>query len=282
VRTAAALLLLLLLPPPSSAQEAPESVRALLERARRLAGEQDARGAMAALKRALELAPNSEELLTAYAQVALGAGLPLPALRALTPLTRMCESVAQYHYLLGVALMQAGDLPAATESLERAQRLEPDRPLTLLALGLTLNARKLHRPARAHLSRSLELAPESLEAAAALAEAEAGLGELDAARALAERALARAPGHATGNLVMGMVLMQEERYAEARDALLLAAAAEPGSSRAHYQLSLAYARLGDEASAERHLQLYREALAQIEERVKQLRQQTELAPEGVR
>ena len=95
-----------------------------------------------------------------------------------------------------------------------------------------------------------------MEAVAALAEAEDGLGELADAEAHAQRALAAATGHPTANLVMGMVRMKQERYAEARDALERAVAGDPGSPKAQYQLSLAYARLGDEASARRHVELY--------------------------
>ena len=55
---------------------------------------------------------------------------------------------------------------------------------------------------------------------AALAEAEEGLGELQDAEEHARRALARSSAHATANLVIAMVLMKQERFAEARDALL--------------------------------------------------------------
>ena len=57
--------------------------------------------------------------------------------------------------------------------------------------------------------------------------------------------LARSANHGAANLVMGLLLMKRERYAEARDALTKAIAAAPDSAAAHYQLSLAYARLGD-------------------------------------
>ena len=64
-----------------------------------------------------------------------------------------------------------------------------------------------------------------------------------------ERALAKSSEQATANLVMGMVRMKQGRYEEARDALTKAVSASPDSPKAHYQLSLAYARLGDEASS---------------------------------
>ena len=109
--------------------------------------------------------------------------------------------------------------------------------------------------------RSIELQPESVEAVAALAEAEAGLGNFDEAAAHAQRALERAPASATANLVMGLMQMEQRNYADARDALLKAVAGDPESPKVTYQLSLVYARLGDDASAQRYLEMYQENLA---------------------
>jgi tetratricopeptide (TPR) repeat protein len=250
------------------------SVRQLLQQARAEASAGNRAGALNTLRQARLLAPNSEEILSAIAQVALAARAPLPAVDVLEALTRICPTVAQYHNLLGVALIQAGDLVAAVESLEEAQRLEPDRPLTLVALGLALNGRKLYSAAEPHLRRSLELQPGNIDAIAALAEAEVGIGRYEDAATLARRVLASSDAHATANLVLGLVLMKQEKYAEARDALLKAVSADPESSRGHYQLSLAYARLGDAASSEKHLELYRVNLREMENRAKMVRDRT--------
>jgi tetratricopeptide (TPR) repeat protein len=247
------------------------SAHALLELARLQSAEKDTSGALESLRRARVIAPSSEELLRASAEASLAAHAPLPAIEALEPLTRMCPAVGHYHYLQGIALMQAGDVVAAVEPLKEAERLEPNQPLALIALGTVLDDRGLHAEARSYLLRSLDLEPGNVDALATLAEAEEGLGELGEAAAHAQRALARASTHATANLVMGMVLMKQERYAEARDALAKAAAAEPASPKAHYQLSLACARLNDEASAQKHLELYRQKVKEIEERVKEVR-----------
>jgi tetratricopeptide (TPR) repeat protein len=256
------------------------SAQALLQLARLLSAQKDTAGALASLKRALTIAPNSEDLLSAYAQVSLTARAPVPAIVALEPLTRMCPTEAQYHYRLGVALMQAGDLQAAVEPLQQAQRLEPNRALTLVALGLAQNGRKLYAEARTGLLRSLELEPDSVEAAAALAEAEEGLGELEPAEAHARRALSKESGHPTANLVMGMVLMKRERYEEARASLERAVAGDPASPKAHYQLSLALARLNDGPGAQREVEIYQQKLRDIEERVKKVRMATGLATSG--
>ena len=254
-----------------------QSVEALLQLARLQSSRKDAAGALESLRRARALAPNAEEVLSASAQVALAVRAPVPAILALEPLTRMCPTVAQYPYLLGVALMQAGDTLAAVEPLRAAERLEPDRTLTLVALGLALNGRKLYSDAKPALLHALQLEPDNVEAVAALAEAEDGLGELANAEAHAQRALAAAGGHPTANLVLGLVRMKQERYVEAREALERAVAGDPASPKVYYQLSLAYSRLGDEASARRHVELYQAKLKEIEERVSQIRSATGLS-----
>lgn len=257
-----------------------DSVRALILLARLQSSQRDAAAALDSLRRALQLAPNAEDALSAMSQMSLAARAPVPAILALEPLTRMCPSVAQYHYLLGVALMQAGDVPAAVEPLRKADELEPSRPLTLVALGLALNSRKLYAEGKPFLARALDLEPENVEAAAVLAEAEEGLDELEAAEAHASRALGRAPDHARANLVMGLVRMKQQRYAEARDHLETAIQGDPASPKGYYQLSLALARLDDEAGAQKQVALYRQKLREMEQQVERLRAETGQRPPG--
>jgi tetratricopeptide (TPR) repeat protein len=247
------------------------SVQALMQLARIQSGNGDATGALASLSQARALAPNSEEVLVAFAQVALAAKNPMPAVHTLQSLTRMCPTAPEYHYQLGVALMLSGDMPAAVEALERAEQLDPNDGLTLVALGLALNDRKLYAEARPPLQRSLELMPDNIDALAALAEAEEGLGALDAAQTHAQRALDRDAAHPGANLVMGLLLMRRERYADARDALLRTVNGNPSNPKAYYQLSLAYSRLGDEATAKKYVDLYQQKLRDVQERVRLLR-----------
>ncbi len=246
------------------------SVQALLGLARIQSGVGDARGALDVLERARQLAPNSEEVLGAQARVALAARSPVIATRALEALARMVPSVMENQYLLGVALMQAGDMPSGAVALEEARKLEPNRALTLVALGFAYNGQKLYAEARPHLLRALEIDGTDVEALAALAESEEGLGELEAAELHAKRALARDQNHAIANLVMGLVRMKQERYEEAREALEKAVKTDPTSAKTQYQLSLACARLGDEAGQKAHLDLYTKAQKENAERLRDL------------
>ena len=258
----------------ASAAERFESVEALLQLSRLQSEDGDAAGALGSLRKARAAAPNSEGVLSAFAQMSLAAGAPVPAILALESLARICPTVAQHHYLLGVALMRAGDMPAAVDALRVAERLEPDRALTLVALGIALNSGQLYADAKPFLARSLALEPENVDIVAALAEAEQGVGELDAAATHAQRALSKSPSHATANLVAGLIAMNQSRYSDARSAFERAVAADPQSPKAHYQLSLACTRLGDTAAAAEHVEKYKQTLREYESRVKALRAAT--------
>jgi tetratricopeptide (TPR) repeat protein len=258
-----------------------QSVRALMQLARTQVQDGNPSAALDSLRKARALAPNSEEVLSAFAQVALGARAITPAILTLESLVRMCPTVAQYQHILGVALLQAGDIPAALDALRQAERLEPNRPPTLVALGVALNARSSYADAKEVLNRALEFEPDHIDAEAALAEAEAALGDLGAADARARHVLARSKTHAVAVLVVGMVRLKQERYEEARDALKQAVEANPMSPKGHYQLSLAYARLGDDVNSTKHQELYRQRMREAEERLKDLRAQSG-APDPVR
>ncbi len=231
----------------------------------------DEAAALETVRRALEDAPNSEEVVSVYARLSLATGAPAQALRALEALVRMHPEVAEHRYLLGVALMQLADLQRAREVLEEAIRLDPGQPMAHVARGLLMNELDRYAEARESLEAALRLAPDDLDALAALAEAEEGLGDLAAAERHARRVLARAPGHPTAHLALGLVRMEERRYAEARDALLASLAAEPDSAKAHYQLSLAYARLGERERSAHHAQLSSQAKRRGEEQLQRMR-----------
>ncbi len=258
------------------------SVRALLQLARLQARSGENQSAAETLLRAAEIAPNSEEVLSAQAKVSLTVQAPVSAIGALEALTRMHPMVAEHTYLLGVARLQVGEMATAIEALQRSLELEPERPLTFIALGTTLNAQKRFEEAREAARRGLQLDPASAEALAVLAEAEQGLGELETAEEHARQALAREADHAGAHRTLGRIRMTQGRFEEARDAFLRAVASEPGSAKAHYQLSLAFARLGDRESSSQHLELYRRAQKESEDRLIELRTQAGLGVSGMK
>ncbi len=253
-------------PPPG-----PKSVKALLQLARTQLEQKNAAGALQTLRRARAIAPNSEEVLSTHAEAALAARFPLEAVTVLEALVRIFPTVAEYRYRQGVTLFRLGDTEAAIASLREAERLDPGRAALLTALGSALDRQGLPAEAKAVLLRASTLDPDSVDAIAALAEAEEGLGERDAAEAHALRVLGRTSTQPTANLVLGRLRLEQERYAEARDALLKA---DPDLPVVHEQLSRAYAKLDDPVRAQRHEELARQKAREREDRVREVRRLT--------
>jgi tetratricopeptide (TPR) repeat protein len=269
-------------PAPGSATEDPTlraaadrgSVRALLQLADLRSTRGDLAGAAEPLRKAVALAPNSEQVLAAYARTAMAARAPGQALLALDPLARMNPTVMEYSYLLGVAWIQLGDAASALPPLERARTLQPRRALTLAALGIALNQQKRYGEAKELLDQALRLTRDDAEILAALGEAELGLGNRATAAEHGRRALELMPGHSVALMVVAMVEMEEQQYAEARQALEGVVAADPESAKAHYQLSLACARLGDRDCAAREIERYQASQRAAGERIARLREQS--------
>ena len=129
--------------------------------------------------------------------------------------------------------------------------------------------------------RAVRLDPENAEALAVLAEAEEGLAEIGPAEEHANQALAREPEQARALAVIGRIRMTQARYEEARDAFLRSAASLPGSAKTHYQLSQAYARLGDRENSRKHVEIYRRLKDEYDERLIELRTRAGLGVSGM-
>jgi tetratricopeptide (TPR) repeat protein len=269
-------------PKPAPTPAAAPSVKALVERARADLRLNNARAAVESARRARELAPNSEEVLVAFADAALAARTSVPAVDALAALVRLAPTVAAYHYRLGRAWLEVGDAEAAGAALRESDRLEPNREQTLAALGTALNRRGLHSEAKAVLLRAASLDPEGADVQDALAEAEEALGETAAAEARAERVLSRVAADGVANRVLGLVRLKQERFAEARDALVKAAAADPGAPLVQESLATVYTKLGEPVLAKKHEDAARLAETQRAERVAEARRLTGFAADEAR
>jgi len=258
-----------------------ESVLAMVQQARAQARQGNHAVAAGILDRAKMMAPNSEDVLSGFANNSLASGDPVGAINTLEPLMRIHPKVAEYPYLLGIALLQVKEFQSSAKSLRRSLELEPQRSLTLVALGITLLSQKRYGEAKDFAARSLEIEPEEAEALAVLAEAEEGLGELESAEFHANRALTLAGPHAGAYYVLGRVRMSQARFEEATEKFLQASAVVPDSSRVHYQLSLAYARLNDPENSRKYLALHRETREKNNAQVESMRMRAGLKQSGM-
>ena len=76
--------------------------------------------------------------------------------------------------------------------------------------------------------------------------------------------------------------MGQGRFDEATEYFLQANQADPKSSRIHYQLSLAYARLNDPGNSEKHRELYKQTREENSADVESMRKRLGLKESGMR
>lgn len=119
---------------------------------------------------------------------------------------------------------------------------------------------RLDRPADAipDLRQELQLSPDNPNVLAALAFALLQTGQKDEARTLLERAVAASPQHAESQYELGKLLLDGGDAAAAVPHLESSEAADASKDYVHYQLGVAYRKLGRTEDAQRELRAYRE------------------------
>jgi tetratricopeptide (TPR) repeat protein len=258
------------------------SVRAMLALGRSLARRGEGPMALGALYQALEVAPNSEEVMSAYARLCVEHEAPVVALKTLEALTRLYPENAEYAYLEGLAQLQLAESDAAVAAFRRSLELDPDQVLPLFAIGLSFRDQKRFSEAKEVLTESLGLMPTHADSLVVLAEVEEGLGELESAEEHLERAIELGGESPKALYVLGKIRYAQGRYEEARDALELSIEKNPQPRQVHYVLSLAYARLGDRERARKSLELYRQKTKEAEELLIKMRTDAGLGISGMR
>lgn len=167
---------------------------------------------------------------------------------------------------LGIAQYSRGKYSDAVASFCRAVDLDPSdpRPYDFLGeiygvapeLAPEVTARlegfvRAHpRHAMAHLYYALSLwrGERARSEPAILQQVETSL----------KRAIALNPKLARGFLELGILLSDQERYAEAVEQLRRATTLQPGVAQAHYRLAQAYRRTGQAALAEKELEVFQQ------------------------
>lgn len=180
----------------------------------------DDAGALKAARRAAELAPQNFDAQFTLGRALYGTGDSAGAARAFRAASALRPDDARAHFFLATALERAGDDAGALAAYRELARLKPREAEGHLGLGVLLVKR-------------------------GGAGVEEGLSEL-------ARALEVNPDLYEARVTLGRALVARGRAAEAVEHLKRAAALAPDNPEPHYQLSIAYRRLGrrDEAAAE--------------------------------
>ncbi|MDE1145384.1 MAG: tetratricopeptide repeat-containing glycosyltransferase family protein [Azospirillaceae bacterium] len=161
------------------------------------------------------------------------------------------ENHAALH-LLGLALVQLGDLDGATQAMARAVALCPGNASYHSNLGAALKAQGRLDRAEETYRQALAIDPDHADAQANLGGVLHARGRMAAAVASLERALALAPDHAVALINLGVALTDRGQLPRAIDLLRRAVAVTEGGEErggeARWNLAVALLMAGDYAA----------------------------------
>lgn len=176
------------------------------------------------------------------------------------------DAEARMHLAIGYYTTAAFD--KARENFERVLAQAPRTANLHLYLGLVLLEQKSHQEARQHFEEALKADRQSYQAMAELAYLDYLAGDNERCRAWLEKARPLNPTWTETNMVAGLLYNRLAQFDRAVEVLEQVVKEKPNHYKAHYQLSLAYQRLGDEARAKAHADIYDRLMA--EEKSRQL------------
>jgi Flp pilus assembly protein TadD len=156
-------------------------------------------------------------------------------------------------YMIGTALMRDRQTERGQRVLDRILR-KGDSAEAHLVLAIASREASDDLAAERELRRALELNPALPGANAILAEVLVKMGDAPGAVEALRRELATNPNHFDAHLLLGLLLRQDSRDAEARGHVDKALALRPGDPGALYQLALVQIASGDLEPARKTLE----------------------------
>lgn len=156
---------------------------------------------------------------------------------------------ADYHYILGDALLRAGRLAEAATAFEEATWRAPTEAQYQLALGAALHSLNKDAEAASAFREAVRLAPGDPRARGGLGASLATLGQLAEGTRELRQAVALAPAAADAHFNLGLALAASGQAEDAVDALRRAAALAPSDASARVELGSSLHDLGRHAEA---------------------------------
>ena len=211
-------------------------------------------------------APDFIEAPLTLALLSYEEGQSEEVLRLLSPVALRAPSRGDVQYVLGIAYRQLERLASAQKSLERALELGHDVPAVRYHLAAVLHPVGELDNAKHHLRQAIAQDPSFSDAYLALGRVEVDLGHLDEALTAMSAASRLSPQSAEALAALGDAQLQVGQVNGAINNLQRALEINPGERSALYALSQALRRRGaknDEAEARRLLEHHRR-LAQEE------------------
>jgi tetratricopeptide (TPR) repeat protein len=227
----------------------PDSVVTLRDLARVARARGELEKALSYLVRARKLGPDAPAVLYDFAVVAFSMGLIIDAFPVAERLYQQQPDEPAYVHLLAVTHFRRDEKAQAEALLRHYIQLRPNEKLGYYLLGVTLFTVKRYVDSRNALEQSLAFGAnaDSEYLLGLIAETE---GDADGALRWLQRTLKSDPSCAAAQTLLGIVYAEQKNYAQARVTLERAVQLNAKDLRAHYQLGLVYAKLGEKERAQ--------------------------------
>lgn len=215
--------------------KAPDYIPVYIALAEIAAGEKKYDDAVGLVSRVLAVDQQNPEAMLLSGRLSLAKGEPGKAVAALEKAARAYPDSPQALYFLGLAYSAAGDRQKAIDQLTQSVKIAPI-PDAIVALA-QLNLRKGDYSAViVGLKPLVQQRPENMQARLLLAEAFRAQGNYDDALVLYRRSEKEFPNNPQAPILSGVVLLQQNKPAEARQAFEQALERSPGYVPAIEQL----------------------------------------------
>jgi tetratricopeptide (TPR) repeat protein len=229
--------------------------------------QQDPEKALAYLIKAKRQQPNDADILFEFGKACLELDLADDAVLALQKAARLQPNNDSYMYVLASANVAKKQYAAANKLFEALLAKHPDDPVLNYATGSLLFLEVKLDQAKKYLQRSVDLQPDQIPAYYYLGLIAEGKGDNNQASATFREVLRRDPQYGLAWEALGRVLLNGKQYPEAQHALEKAAALNPDSVKAHYQLGILWSRIGRQDDANKEFQIVQQLNADEEKRL---------------
>lgn len=221
----------------------PKSFDAYFQAARVASKQNDFKGESTLLTSALALRPDDIETLRHIVLARMRAGIPVPAVSAAQHLYSLQPDDPDALYLLAAALANHAEWHEARPIGEKLVKLRDDAASHVVFGMVLLNDGDIEGASQ-QIERALERNPDETEAHYYKGVIARQHGDLPGAIKEMEIVVAANPKHVLAQGELGTLSMQTGNVEGARKAFEQALSVRPDVPENHYQLALAYSRLG--------------------------------------
>ncbi len=174
----------------------------------------------------------------------------------------------QARFRSGVSLYSNGQFSEARTDLERALKADESLPEAHYYLGAVLVELKENDAAETQFHKDLEANPKSYRSMSELAYLSYLKGDNQGCQDWLRKAEALDPNWTETKLVYGLLYNRLREYDKAVKFLESALKDSPDSPKAHFQLGIAYQRLGNAEKAKEHMDRYNQLIQAQRDRIR--------------